>query len=152
MNLSEVHAARIIKGNKEVRTISGSMHRVMIRRFKKPVLDDDYKEAIITDQVPTVELAVLAKVRALSEREMTSTEIGYIQKGDLFVEVDPDVMVGMLDEMRFTVDAIVDGEAISRTWDYVIKDIKHGEFSHNVVSKSFVASRKMEQTAGGTKP
>ncbi len=147
---SDVRAAKMVDNNRLTRTLAGSEHRLMLRRFKKPIIDSDYKEATNTDQRPVVEQTILAKVRALSENEMVSTEVGMIKRGDLFIMVDPDLIVTNLDEVRFMVDTQLEDLSISMTWDYTIFEVMRTDFSDLAVGRSFIARRKMQQTEGGS--
>jgi len=153
MNLSDVHAARMVKANNAVRTLSGSEHLIVLRKFSAPAdadIDQTWKEVSLKPQRPSVEQTILAKVRALSDAEMASTEFGMIKRGDLFVTVDPDIQVVNFDEMRFLTDSLLDdGTSISNTWDYTVYEVKRTDFSSITVARTFVARRKVEQTPGG---
>lgn len=149
--LGHVQASRMITADNSIRTLAGSEHWVVIRKFVAPELDPTWKEDPMAQQTPSKEFAILAKVRALSENEMLSTEIGMIKKGDLFIAVDPAAQVLNLDEVRFRVDTQLDGGVgISHTWDYVVHDVKRTDFGGMTVAKTFLARRKTEQTAGGS--
>ncbi len=141
----------MIRADNAIRTLAGSEHWVLLRKFVPVALDPTWKEDSRQQQAPSQEFAVLAKVRALSENEMVSTEVGIVKKGDLFIAVDPSVSVVNLDEMRFKVDTQLDGGmGISSTWDYTVHDVKRTDFGGNTIAKTFLARRKMEQTRGGS--
>ncbi len=147
----DVQAAKMVRADNSVRTMAGSDHWVMLRKFTPVDMDPVWKEASRTQQAPSQEFAILAKVRALSENEMVSTEVGIVKKGDLFIAVDPSVSVVNLDEMRFKVDTQLDGGiGISNTWDYTVHDVKRTDFGGVTIAKTFLARRKLEQTRGGS--
>lgn len=152
MNFTEVQAAKMVRNNNQLRNLAGSDHKILLRRFTKPVIDNDFKEASRIQQTPTIEMVVLAKIRMLSENEMVSTEVGIVKKGDLFVMVDPDLIVTNLDEMRFLVDTQLENTNILHTWDYTIFDIKREDFANLAVGRTYLARRKMEPTKGGSNP
>lgn len=148
----DVQAARMIKADNSIRTLAGSEHWIILRKFTPVELDPVWKEPTKLQQTPSKEFAVLAKVRSLSENEMVSTEVGIVKKGDLFVAVDPGIQVINLDEMRFRVDTQLDnGVGVSHTWDYTVHDVKREDFGGNTISKTFLARRKLEQTQGGSR-
>jgi hypothetical protein len=147
----DVQAAKMVRADNNIRTLAGGEHWILLRKFTPPVLDPVWKEDSKDQQTPSQEFAVLAKVRALSENEMVSTEVGIVKKGDLFVAVDPGVQVMNLDEMRFKVDTVLDGGVgVANTWDYVVHDVKRTDFGGVTVAKTFLARRKTEQTPGGS--
>jgi hypothetical protein len=152
MFFRDVQSAHMIRADNAIRTLAGSDHWIMLRKFSPPTLDPIWKEDSQEQQAPLLEFAVLAKIRALSENEMVSTEVGIVKKGDLFVMVDAGINVVNLDEMRFKVDTQLDGGlGISNTWDYTIYEVKRTDFGANTISKTFMARRKLEQTKGGSR-
>jgi hypothetical protein len=153
MNFADVHASRMLNANNGIRTTAGSDHLIILRKFVKPKpteIDQTWKEVPLKQQIPYKEQTVLAKVRPLSDAELTSTEFGMIKQGDLFVAVDPTIEVLTFDQMRFQTDSLLDdGSTVSNTWDYTIEEVKRTDFATLKIAQTFIARRKVEQTPGG---
>lgn len=153
VNFADVHAARMLNANNAIRTTAGSDHLIILMKYvapKKSEIDQTWKEIPLQQQIPWKTQMVLAKIRPLSDAELTSTEFGMIKQGDLFVAVDPTIEVLTFDQMRFQTDSLLDdGTTVSNTWDYTIQEIKRTDFATVKIAQTFIARRKVEQTPGG---
>lgn len=154
MNYSGVQAAKMRRQDNLLRTITGTQHRILLRRFVEPTeeeFSDIYKEASRKSETPSKEEVILAKVRPLSDTEMT-TEIGMYVKGDLVISVGAEVRVTNLDEVRFVTDSVVEGSQVRKDWDYVVHESHPTHFSDLSVAQTFIARRKAVATDGGSRP